>query len=154
MMEIINDTDAKILNLLQDNARLTIKEIALKINLSLTPVHERIKKLELEGVIEKYVAILNRKKTGKSLLVYCQVTLNKQIQENFIAFNEAINQMPEVIECNVVSGTFDYLIKIVVKDMETYQQLYYSKLSGLKSVERISSFFVMSEVKNTTKIMI
>jgi len=153
-MGVINDTDAKILNLLQDNARLTIKEIALKINLSITPVHERIKKLESEGVIEKYVAILNRKKTGKSLLVYCQVTLNKQIQENFIAFNEAINQMPEVIECNVVSGTFDYLIKIVVKDMETYQQLYYSKLSGLKSVEHISSFFVMSEVKNTTKIMI
>jgi DNA-binding Lrp family transcriptional regulator len=148
----MDEIDLKILQLLQRNAQLTIKEIAAQINLSLTPVHERIKKLEENGVIERYVAILNKKKLGRPLMVYCNVTLDRQVQEHFLAFNEAIAQMPEVVECNVVSGNFDYLLKIMVKDMEAYQAFYISKLSVLKSVDKISSFFVMAEVKNTTEV--
>lgn len=150
----LDPTDRKILNLLQENALLTIREIAGEINLSITPVHDRIKKLEREGIIEKYVTLLNRKALGRSLTVYCFVTLDKQRQESFLEFNEAIRQMPEVLECGVVSGNFDYLLKVVVRDMEAYNTFYQSKLSVLQSVSHMSSSFVMEEVKNTTAIEI
>ncbi|MCY7351355.1 MAG: Lrp/AsnC family transcriptional regulator [Cytophagaceae bacterium] len=148
----LDETDKKILSLLQGNARLTNREIAEQINLSITPVHDRIKKLEREGIIEKYVTLLNRKALGRSLTVYCFVTLDKQRQESFLEFNEVIRQMPEVLECGVVSGNFDYLLKVVVRDMEAYNSFYQSKLSVLKSVSHMSSSFVMEEVKSTTAI--
>lgn len=151
---ILDDTDRKILNLLQGNALLTIREIAEQINLSITPVHDRIKKLEREGIIERYVTLLNRKALGRGLTVYCFVTLDKQRQESFLEFNEAIRQMPEVLECAVVSGNFDYLLKVVVSDMEAYNSFYQSKLSVLKSVSHMSSSFVMEEVKSTTAIVV
>lgn len=150
----LDDTDRKILNLLQGNALLTIREIAEQINLSITPVHDRIKKLQREGIIERYVTLLNRKALGRGLTVYCFVTLDKQRQESFLEFNEAIRQMPEVLECAVVSGNFDYLLKVVVNDMEAYNSFYQSKLSVLESVSHMSSSFVMEEVKSTTAIAV
>lgn len=150
----LDETDHRILQLLQTNAQLTIKEIAAEINLSITPVHDRIKKLEREGVIEKYVTILNKKRLGKGLTVFCNVTLDKQQRENFQEFNEAMLQMPEVVECCVVSGTFDYLIKIIATDVESYHTFYQEKLATLKAISHISSFFVMSEVKSTTSLPI
>ncbi|WP_428665266.1 Lrp/AsnC family transcriptional regulator [Runella sp.] len=150
----LDETDHRILQLLQMNAQLTIKEIAAEINLSITPVHDRIKKLEREGVIEKYVTILNKKRLGKGLTVFCNVTLDKQQRENFQEFNEAMLQMPEVVECCVVSGTFDYLIKIIATDVESYHTFYQEKLATLKAISHISSFFVMSEVKSTTSLPI
>ncbi len=150
----LDETDYRILQLLQTNAQLTIKEIAAEINLSITPVHDRIKKLEREGVIEKYVTILNKKRLGKGLTVFCNVTLDKQQRENFQEFSEAMLQMPEVVECCVVSGTFDYLIKIIATDVESYHTFYQETLATLKAISHISSFFVMSEVKNTTSLPI
>ncbi|TDE17788.1 Lrp/AsnC family transcriptional regulator [Dyadobacter psychrotolerans] len=145
-------TDKKILELLQQNAQLTIKEIASRINLSVTPVHERIRKMEREGFIDRYVCLLNRRKLGKSLLVYCHVTLDKQRKESFEDFNQAVTGMQEVLECSVVSGNFDYMLKVVVEDAEAYNQFYQLKLSALKSVLHISSYFVISEIKYTTGI--
>jgi Lrp/AsnC family transcriptional regulator len=150
----INKIDLDILRILQKDARLTIKEVASAINLSITPVHDRIRKLEKQGFIERYVALLNRRKLGKSMLVYCNVTLDKQRKESFEEFNEAVLYMPEVLECSVVSGSFDYLMKVVADDMESYNDFYQQKLSVLKSVLHISSFFVMSEVKGTTELPI
>lgn len=150
----INKLDLDILRLLQKDARLTIKEVSSAVNLSITPVHDRIRKLEREGLIERYVALLNRQKLGKSLLVYCNVTLDKQRKESFEEFNEAVLHMPEVLECSVVSGSFDYLMKVVVDNMESYNQFYQQKLTVLESVLHISSFFVMSEVKSTTELPI
>ncbi|CAG4998831.1 Leucine-responsive regulatory protein [Dyadobacter sp. CECT 9275] len=147
-------TDKQILNLIQQNAHLTIKEIAGKINLSVTPVHERIRKLEREGFIEKYVGLLNRRKLGKSLVVYCNVTLDKQRKESFEDFNQAIGEMEEVLECSVVSGNFDYMLKVIVEDGEAYNQFYQHKLSALKSVLHISSYFVISEIKYSTAISV
>jgi Lrp/AsnC family transcriptional regulator, leucine-responsive regulatory protein len=144
--------DKKILKRLQSNARLTIKEIATEINLSVTPVHERIRKLEKEGYIDRYVGLLNRKKLGQSLLVYCNVTLDKQQKENFEDFNLAIKDMEEVLECSLVSGNFDYILKIVVQDADSFNTFYQHKLSVLKSVLHISSYFVISEIKNSTEI--
>ncbi|MFV5696035.1 Lrp/AsnC family transcriptional regulator [Flavobacterium sp. LB3P122] len=151
---ILDETDKKILRLLQEDAHLTLKDIANQINLSLTPVHDRVKRLEKEGIIEKYVSILNKKKLGKNLTVYCQVTLVKQNYDISEGFNLAILNMPEVVECNFVSGNFDYMLKIVLPDMESYHYFHQKKLSVLPEVSLINSFFIISEVKSTTVLPI
>jgi DNA-binding Lrp family transcriptional regulator len=148
----IDVTDIRILQLLQENAQLTLREISQSINLSLTPTHDRIKRLEQDGVIDRYVTILNKKVLGNLMMVYCNITLDKQQKNHFEEFEEAIKQFPEVIECSVISGNFDYLLKVIVKDMSAYNEFYQKKLSDLQSVAHISSSFVMSEVKNTTVI--
>lgn len=150
----IDETDKKILRLLQQNAHLTLKDIANQINLSLTPVHDRVKRLEKDGYIEKYATILNKKKLGNNITVYCQVTLVKQTIDLSGAFSAAIMNFPEVVECNFVSGSFDYLLKIVLADMESYHQFHQKKLSVLPEVALISSIFVLSEVKSTTVLPI
>lgn len=149
-MIILDAIDRKLLALLQENAHLTIQEIGQRINLSKTPVHERIKRLEREGVIDRYVTILDKKKLGNLLVVYCQVTLDRQTRDAFADFDAAIRELPEVLECNRVSGTFDYLLKIVSRDMETYNRFYQERLSVIAGTLHISSFFVMAEVKNST----
>lgn len=149
---ILDETDKKILRLLQEDAHLTLKDIANKINLSLTPVHDRVKRLEKEGIIEKYVSILNKKKLGKNLTVYCQVTLNKQTYDISEAFNQTILNLPEVVECNFVSGNFDYMLKIVLPDMESYHDFHQKKLSVLPEISIINTVFVISAVKSTTVI--
>ncbi|MFD2573644.1 Lrp/AsnC family transcriptional regulator [Spirosoma soli] len=151
-MDVLDPTDRKIITLLQGNAHLTIQEIGQLINLSKTAVHERMKRLHREGVIERYVAIVNKKKLGNLLMVYCQVTLDKQTRDAFVGFDAAVRELPEVLECNRVSGTFDYLLKIVSRDMETYNRFYQEQLSVLPGALHISSFFVMAEVKNTTAV--
>jgi DNA-binding Lrp family transcriptional regulator len=148
----LDTSDIRILQLLQENAQFTIKEISQKINLSMTPTHDRIKRLEQEGVIDKYVTILNKKMLGNPMMVYCNITLDKQQKNHFEEFEEAIKQFPEIIECSVISGSFDYLLKVIVKDMSAYNEFYQKKLSDLQSVAHISSSFVMSEVKSTTVI--
>jgi len=117
---MIDRIDRQILDLLQQNARLTIQEIGQQINLSKTPVHERIRRLERDGVIDRYVTILNRKKIDSSLLAYCQVTLDKQTRDSFETYEAAVRVLPNVLECNRVSGTFDYLIKLVARNMDDY----------------------------------
>ncbi len=146
---MLDETDKKILRLLQEDAHLTYKDIAKKINLSLTPVHDRIKKLEREGVIQKYVTILNKDKLGKQLMVYCQVSLAKQTFDISEAFNTAIRNLPEVLECNLISGNYDYMLKVVVPDMESYHTFHQKKLSILSAVSLINTVFVISEVKNS-----
>ena len=151
-MNGLDKIDRAILDMLQNNAHLTIKEIAAAVNISLTPVHERIKKLENEGIIEKYVTLLNKKKLGKSLIVFCNITLNRQSSDDFHTFNEAINLLPEVVESSVVSGAFDYILKIIVSDMDAYYHFHQNKLANIKSVAQVHSFFVMNEVKYLTAI--
>jgi DNA-binding Lrp family transcriptional regulator len=150
----IDETDKKILRLLQENAHLTLKDIANQINLSLTPVHDRVKRLEKEGIIEKYATIVNKKKLGINLTVYCQVTLVKQTYDISESFNQSILNLPEVVECNFVSGNFDYMLKIALPDMESYHHFHQKKLSVLPEVSLINSFFILSEVKGTTVLPI
>ncbi len=151
-MEVIDKIDRKILTLLQENAQLTVQEIGRQINLSKTPVHERIKRLEREGIIARYVTIVDKRKLGNLLMVYCQVTLDKQTRDTFADFDSAVRELPQVLECNRVSGTFDYLLKIVSRDMETYNRFYQEQLSVIPGTLHISSFFVMAEVKNSTVV--
>lgn len=151
-MEKLDKADIKILKMLQNNSQLTIKEMAKVVNLSITPVHERIKRLENEGYIRKYAAILDRKLLGNRMMVYCQITLDKQIELNFKQFEESVSAFEEVLECSFVSGGYDYLLKIVVNDMEQYNTFYQTKLAVIQAVAHIHSFFVMKEIKNSHEL--
>jgi DNA-binding Lrp family transcriptional regulator len=141
-------TDKKILNLLQQNSKANIKEIALKIGLTQTPTYERIKRLEKEGVIKNYIAVLDKEKVGYTIEVFCQVTLLVHSKEMITRFENAVNKIDEVMECFHVAGNYDYLLKIIVKDMNSYQAFLKNKLSVLDSVANVQSTFVMSSTKD------
>ena len=146
----LDDTDKKILTLLQENSKINIKELAVKTGLTQTPVYERIKRLEKTGIIQKYVAVLNKEKIGYNVEVFCQVTLLVHSKELIIKFETAIVKMEEVIECFHVAGNYDYLLKIIVKDMKNYQNFLKNKLSVLASVGNVQSTFVMTSTKNNS----
>ena len=142
--------DKKILTILQQNSKANIKEIALKIGLTQTPTYERIKRLEKSGVIEKYVAILNKQHIGFNVEVFCQVSLLVHSKDLITKFEKAVNTMEEVIECFHVAGNYDYLLKVIVKDMNNYQNFLKNKLSVLDSVANVQSTFVMSYTKSNS----
>ncbi|PCH49402.1 MAG: AsnC family transcriptional regulator [Flavobacteriaceae bacterium] len=147
---VLDIIDKKLVNLLQLNSKANIKEIALKIGLTQTPTYERIKRLEKSGVIQKYIAILNKEKVGFTIEVFCQVTLLVHSKKLITKFEIAVGKMDEVIECFHVAGNYDYLLKVVVKDMKSYQLFLRNKLSVLDSVGNVQSTFVMSSTKDTT----
>ncbi len=144
--------DIKILKILQNNSQHTLKDIAEQVNLSLSPTHDRIKRLEMDNYIKGYVGILNRKKLNLGLMVHCQVTLEKQNRSNFSEFEQSIKEFPEVISCHLVSGNFDYYLNVISEDVESYNRFYQGKLAVLPSVAHISSLFVMDEIKTTTSL--
>ncbi|MHB1106308.1 MAG: Lrp/AsnC family transcriptional regulator [Lutibacter sp.] len=148
MMVNLDLTDKKILNLLQQNSKANIKEIALKIGLTQTPTYERIKRLEKDGVIKNYIAVLDKEKVGYTIEVFCQVTLLVHSKEMITRFENAVNKIDEVMECFHVAGNYDYLLKIIVKDMNSYQTFLKNKLSVLDSVANVQSTFVMSSTKD------
>ncbi|MFO7672503.1 MAG: Lrp/AsnC family transcriptional regulator [Lutibacter sp.] len=150
MMVNLDVTDKKILNLLQQNSKANIKEIALKIGLTQTPTYERIKRLEKDGVIKNYIAVLDKEKVGYTIEVFCQVTLLVHSKEMITRFENAINKIDEVMECFHVAGNYDYLLKVIVKDMNSYQAFLKNKLSVLDSVANVQSTFVMSSTKDST----
>lgn len=146
-MIALDPIDKKILNLLQQNSKSNIKEIALKIGLTQTPTYERIKRLEKSGVIQQYIAVLNKEKVGYVVEVFCQVTLLVHAKKLINRFENAIDKMDEVIECFHVAGNYDYLLKVIVKDMNSYQFFLKNKLSVLDSVSNVQSTFVMTSTK-------
>jgi len=150
----IDLTDKKILNLLQHNSKANIKQIALKIGLTQTPTYERIKRLEKAGVIKNYIAILDKEKVGYAIEVFCQVTLIVHSKDMITRFENAINKIDEVMECFHVAGNYDYLLKIIVKDMNSYQAFLKNKLSVLDSVGNVQSTFVMSSTKDSIGFML
>ena len=150
----MDSIDKKLLHLLQTDAKKTTKELALKLNLSVTAVYERIKKLEREGIIEKYVALINRLKVEKGFVVFCHLKLIQHTREFVTTFEKEITQLKEVIECHHVGGDYDYILKIVVKDMEEYREFLVNKLTTLQHIGSTHSTFMISEVKNTTVISV
>ena len=149
---MLDSTDKEILKLLQSNGKYTIKEIASKLNLTSTPIFERIKRLENDGYIESYKAILNRKKIGLSLLALCNISLKSHEASYISKFEKDILQFSEVIECYHVGGMFDYLIKVMVKDMDAYQYFVDKKLASIENLGQVQSAFVMTEVISKTNI--
>lgn len=146
----MDSVDHKILELLQQDAKLNIKEIASELKMTKTPIYERIKRLERDGIIEKYVAVLNRKKMPSSMIVFCSVRLMEQRLEEIQKFKAAISEIPEVLECYLMGGSSDFLLKVLVKDLEAYHQFSSGKLAVLPNVSQIKSFFVLDEVKRST----
>lgn len=144
--------DKKIVKLLQIDAKQTTKMIANKAGLSVTAVYERIKRLERTGVIERYVAILDKKKADKGFMVLCQVKLEKHSKLYLSKFESEVLKINEIIECFHVPGDYDYILKIVVKDMEEYREFMVNKLTTLAHVGSTHSTFVISAIKNSTSI--
>ena len=149
---MIDPTDKSILALLQKDGKITFKEIASQLNLTTTPVYERIKRLEKQGYIKSYKAILDRKKIGLNLLVFCNISL-KEHQASYLAqFEKDIKEFNEVISCYHIAGMYDYLIKISVQDMDVYQHFIANKLANIKNIARVQSSFVMTEVKSAVDL--
>lgn len=149
-MDTLDKTDRKILEALQADARLNTKEIAHRVGLSVTPTYERLKKIEKSGVIKSYVTLLHVGKAGKTLVAFCNVSLQLHSQPLIKKFETAIAKMEEVMECYHVAGTYDYLLKVVVNDMRSYQNFLTNKLAAIENIGQVHSSFVMTEIKHTT----
>ncbi|HEX8023636.1 Lrp/AsnC family transcriptional regulator [Mucilaginibacter sp.] len=149
-MSNLDKTDFDILNILQKDAELTHKEIAFKLRKSVSTVHERIRRLKQEGYILKTVAILDRKKVNKNLLAFTQVLLNDHTFETLSTFEKKVITFPEVMECFQMTGTFDFVLRIVTADMDSYHEFYRHKLATLPNITTVQSFFVLSETKSET----
>ena len=142
------------LELLQADTKKTTKELSLKLNLSVTAVYERIKKLEREGIIEKYVVLLNKAKINKNFVVFCHIKLVQHSQDFISRFEKQVVQLDEVLECFHVSGDYDYILKVCLKDMDEYRQFLVTKLSVLQHIGSTHSTFMIGEVKNTTVFVV
>ncbi len=146
--------DKKILALLQENAKLNTKEIADKIGLSVSPTYERIKKLEQNHTIEKYIAVIDPVKVGKSITVFSQISLAQHSRELIDNFNTEIAAINEVTGCYHVSGNYDFLLTVLVGSMDEYQSFLINKLSTIKGISNVQSSFVMDEIKKGMKVPI
>lgn len=149
----LDEKDWAILQLLQEDAKITVREISTKIHLSPTPVHERIKRMEDEGVITKYVALVDQSKVGKRLMVICYVSLKEHNKKAGINFIKAIRAMNEVTECYSISGEFDFMLKVMESDMDAYYDFHVNKLSQIENVGHVQSIFIMGIIKQTHQLI-
>lgn len=148
-METLDRTDVLILRELQKDAKLTTKELAAKVNLSPSPVFERQKRLEREGYIRRYVAVVDSIKTGNGIMVLCNVRLKHHSKEFSRQFTSVISGIDQVVECFNTSGDYDYMLKIYASSMQDYQELVLGTLGDLDCIGSLHSIFVIGEVKNT-----
>ena len=151
--EPADKTDLEILKILQQNARATVKEIAQKVHLSTTPVHERIKRLEQSGVIKQYAALLDHTKVNRGLMVICYVSLKEHNRNAGSKFIKALNELPEVIECYNISGEYDFMLKVVEANMDSYYDFHVNKLSQIENMGNVQSVFVMGIIKQTHQVL-
>lgn len=152
--DTLDSTDLDILRILQDNARLTTKEVAARVHLSTTPVFERIRRLEQRGYIRRYVAVLDADKLNQGFVVFCSVKMKRigrEIAENFAAI---VRTLPEVTACYNISGSYDYLLKIQVPNMQHYRDFVLNVMGNIPELGSLESTFVMDELKHDSGIHI
>ncbi len=149
----LDKKDLEILKLLQTNARMTIKDISTKVHLSTTPIHERIKRMEENGVIKQYATLLDHEKIKKGLMVICFISLKQHNKSVGVKFIKTINELNEVIECFSISGDFDFMLKVVCADMNAYYDFHVNKLSQIENMGHIQSTFVMGIIKQTHQLV-
>ena len=149
----LDKNDLAILRLLQQNARITVKEISEKIHLSTTPVHERIKRLEHSGVIKQYATLLDHAKVKKGLMVICYVSLKEHSKNAGVKFIKTINELNEVVECYNISGEFDFMLKVVEENMDSYYDFHVNRLSQIENMGNVQSVFVMGIIKQTHQLV-
>jgi DNA-binding Lrp family transcriptional regulator len=149
----LDSKDLMILSLLQQDARMTVKEIADKIHLSTTPVHTRIKRMEASGVIKQYATLVDHTRVKKSLIAICHVSLKEHNKAAGARFVKAILSMPDVVECYTISGEFDFMLKVMCEDMNAYHDFHVNKLSNIENMGHVQSAFVMGVIKQTHQLV-
>lgn len=147
-MEKLDKVDLQILRTLQENSRLTTKELATRVSLSSTPAFERLKRLEANGYIKKYIAVLDAEKLNQGFMVFCKVKMQHMNYDIAVQFAEIISGIPEVTECYNISGSFDYLLKIHAPDMKYYQSFILNVLGRVENLSSLESVFVMDVIKH------
>lgn len=148
----LDEADRRVLKLLQGDGRMSNVELSRRANMSPAATHDRVRRLQQEGVIEGYTVKLNPAKLNRALLVFIEVTLDRTSASAFDSFAQAVARAPEILECHMVAGGFDYLIKARVRDMEAYRQLLGETLVSLPGIRQTHTYTVMEEVKNTTNL--
>lgn len=148
----LSPQDIKILELLQQNAKLTTQEIAEQINMSQSPCWRRINRLQEEGIISKHTSILDRKKLNMDIVVFATVNLSAQGRSNLETFEQDVQLFPEVIECYTMAGIWDYMLKIVTRDINHYETFVRQQLMSLEHIGEIHSHIAVTEIKNTTEL--
>tara|TARA_B110001454_G_C12301279_1_gene259604 strand:- start:7 stop:459 length:453 start_codon:yes stop_codon:yes gene_type:complete len=146
---MIDTIDQQIIKLLQINGKVTIKEIANKLNLTTSPIFERIKRLEKEEIIKGYTALVDPKKVDKGQIVFCNISMPNYNDKNIKEFENKVGFMPEVLECYHIAGVVDYQMKVLVKDIDAYDK-FLQKISLLPMVRVHSSVVVLRQIKHTT----
>ncbi|HFS66719.1 MAG TPA: Lrp/AsnC family transcriptional regulator [Flavobacteriia bacterium] len=149
---VLDSIDKSILNLLQENAKITTKKLSEKLHLSTTAIYERIKKMEKNNIISKYVVVLNPIKVHKNFVVLCQVKLVQHNHKLMQLFEKEVKQLKEVLECYNISGDYDYQLKVVVENMQAYRTFLNTKLTTLDYIGSTYSTFIISKVKESSKI--
>ena len=144
--------DKRILELLQEDASLATAEIAERVGLSQSPCWRRIQRLKEEGVIRCQVTLLDRRKIGLNAQIFAQVKLNAHGRSNLTEFAEAMRQFPEVLECHVLMGSVDFMLRIVTRDIEAYERFFFEKLSLVPGIQEVNSIVALSEIKSTTSL--
>lgn len=151
-MKQLDTVDRQILQLLQDNAKYTIKEIATQLGMTTTPVYERIKRMEEGGYINAYVAVLNKSLLGLQWIVFCKINLLDHSPEATANFEQRVQSFIEVVDCYQTAEDFDYLLKLVFRTMEHYQEFMETQIHKLPNIKTIRSSLVMREVKCSTQL--
>ena len=147
-MDTLDTVDIQMLRTLQENARLTTKELAARVHLSTTPVFERLKRLESNGYIKKYIAVLDAEKLNQGFVVFCNVKMHRMSHDSAEQFSQMVKGIPEVTECYNVSGSFDYLLKVHAANMKYYREFVLNVLGSIEGLGSIESTFVMDTIKN------
>lgn len=150
-MKAIDETDRKILDLLKKDGRMTVKEISKHLNLTSTPIFERIKKMEKSGIIDHYTIVLNQEKLGKNFHAFAHISLKDHTKERVAKLEESLLAIPEIVECHYVSGNTDFIIKILVEDMEQYKNFVMNKLLGVENIGKVESYLSL-QVKRSEGI--
>ena len=148
----LDATDLKILRELQDSAKMTNADLAARVNLSPSPCLARVRALEKSGIIDRYVTLLNPRAVGLTLNVFIQVRLDRQVEPALEAFERAMEQFPEVMECYLMTGDSDYLIRVIVADLQALEQFIVKRLSRTQGVANIRSSFALKQVKYKTAL--
>lgn len=148
-IENLDETDRKILRILQRDSHLTVKELAAKLHLSTSPTFERQKRLERDGFIERYMAVVNPHKVGNGIMVMCNIRLKQHSQELIQEFMNVVQRIEEITECYNTSGDYDFLIKVYAHDMKSYQQFMLNTLGTINCIGSLHSIFIIDETKNT-----
>ncbi|TWR26225.1 Lrp/AsnC family transcriptional regulator [Mucilaginibacter achroorhodeus] len=150
--ELLDDIDIQLLKHLGQDSNIATKDLAAKVNLSPSPVFERLKRLEASGFIKKYIAVLDAEKLSYGLMIFCNIKLKQHDKAIGSDFVKDVMQLKEVVECYNISGDYDFLLKVYARDMKHYQDFVFNKLGSVKSIGSTHSTFVMCENKNTHNI--